>query len=191
MNKNDKLTNEQQLLVLGNQHLVEIVIKNYIYMNHKDPGYSYEDLYQVGCLGLCIAAQKYDNKRGEFGSFAMLLIRQQILRYLQHINPHQKVQPLEDDEDNGGPSILEFLSSDGNPCEAAENRDVFQVLQNLKQNYSGVVLKGIEAIELMLIGFSGADIARLYKVKPNHVSAWIARAKQKLRTDDYFLRQFR
>ena len=46
---------------------------------------------------------------------------------------------------------------------------------------------GIEALELKIRGYSGADIARLYHTEPNHVGAWISRAKAKLKKDAAFM----
>lgn len=188
MKKNEKLTTEQQSLVVENQQLVDIVIHNYIKINKEDPGYSREDLFQAGCLGLCIAAQKYDCTRGEFGPFAMYLIRQQILIYLQGINRHQVVHLMEDDENNGGPDKFDDQCADSDLQQTLENQEVITLLRELEQDYSGVTLKGIQALELMLIGYKGADIADLYHVKPNHISAWVSRARQKLRQDERILR---
>lgn len=47
----------------------------------------------------------------------------------------------------------------------------------------GVARLGIEALELKVKGYSGADIAQLYQTKPNHIGAWISRAAEKLRKD--------
>ena len=57
------------------------------------------------------------------------------------------------------------------------------LLDRCKKAYSGVARLGIEALEWKINGYSSADIARLYGVKPNHVGAWISRAAKKLRKD--------
>lgn len=58
--------------------------------------------------------------------------------------------------------------------------DTAALLARCKKEYSGVAQLGIEALELKIKGCSGADIARLYHTEPNHVGAWISRAKAKL-----------
>lgn len=58
-----------------------------------------------------------------------------------------------------------------------------QLLEHGKRHYKGVAKLGIEAMELKIKGYSGADIARLYHTKPTHVGAWISRASEKLRQD--------
>ena len=60
------------------------------------------------------------------------------------------------------------------------------LLVHYKREYSGVAQLGIEALELKIRGYSGADIARLYHTEPNHVGAWISRAKAKLKMDGAF-----
>ena len=45
---------------------------------------------------------------------------------------------------------------------------------------------GIEALELKVKGFSGAEIAELWGVEQNHVGAWISRAKSKLLKNEQF-----
>ena len=51
------------------------------------------------------------------------------------------------------------------------------------------MLKGIEAIELKMQGLAGVDIAKIYDVKPNHISAWIAKAKHELMINETFIKE--
>ena len=68
--------------------------------------------------------------------------------------------------------------------------DTAALLAHCKKEYSGVAQLGIEALELKIKGYSGADIARLYHTEPNHVGAWISRAKAKLKKDAAFCRLY-
>lgn len=80
------LTAEQQQLVEDNWRLSRFVIKKYF---HQGEGLSieYEDLEQIGYVGLCRAALNYDPKRGTaFSTFACMAIRCQILQYLRDIS---------------------------------------------------------------------------------------------------------
>lgn len=45
-----------------------------------------------------------------------------------------------------------------------------------KKTHKGAVLKGIEAIELRIKGYTGAEIAQMYGVKNNNVTSWISKA---------------
>lgn len=58
-----------------------------------------------------------------------------------------------------------------------------QLLEHGRRSYSGVAKLGIEAMELKVKGYSGADIAEMYGVEQRQVGAWISRAAQKLRRD--------
>jgi hypothetical protein len=49
-------------------------------------------------------------------------------------------------------------------------------------------LEQIGRLGLCLDGLSGSEIAKLYHVKPNHVSAWISRAQQRLLQDQTLLK---
>ena len=57
-------------------------------------------------------------------------------------------------------------------------------LEHGRRTYTGVAKLGVEALALKVKGYTGADIARMYHTKPNHVGAWISRAVEKLRNDE-------
>ena len=65
--------------------------------------------------------------------------------------------------------------------------DTICLLNTLKQQYSGTVLRGIEALEWKVKGYSGTQIAEMYGVKPNLVGAWISRAVRKLEQNSMFI----
>ena len=64
------------------------------------------------------------------------------------------------------------------------------LLQSVKRQYSGTIRLGIEAIEWKVKGLSGAEIAKMYGVKPNLVGAWIARAASRLKKNGDFMEYF-
>lgn len=155
---------------------VRWVIRRYIDVHESVRGLGYEDLYQEGCVALCRAAQSYDAEKTQFHSYAISVIRNHLLDYCRRIQAQrQKAVVL---------SFEELHTNE--PAHETDNTSrlyVTQALEYGKRTYSGVALLGIEALELKAMGYSGADIARLYGVKPNHVGAWIFRAKQKLKKD--------
>ena len=71
-----------------------------------------------------------------------------------------------------------------------EEQDIYILLQSMKQQYSGTIRLGIEAIEWKVKGFSGAEIAKMYGVKPNLVGAWISRASSRLKKNSDFMKYF-
>ena len=70
------LTEAERQLVERNIKLVPYALK---YCAWKHLG-SYEDAFQVGCIGLMRAARQYNPEKGSFGSFAFLCIRHEIAR---------------------------------------------------------------------------------------------------------------
>ena len=56
------------------------------------------------------------------------------------------------------------------------SEELMSIVQTAKKTHKGAVLKGIEAIELRIKGYSGAEIARMYGVKNNNVTSWISKA---------------
>ncbi len=178
-----RLTPEQQALVSEHLYLVEKVIHFDIRRNMSNPDYSYEDMYQTGCIGLCMAAAAYDGSR-PFTAFARKAVFNHIIDYCRGINRHGRVDHLDELTDL---QVNTAAGASGDVEDAAAFRILLERMAELKPRYSGVTLKGITALELKLKGLTGADIARLYGVPPNQVSAWIARARQKLLKDEDFL----
>jgi len=70
-----------------------------------------------------------------------------------------------------------FLQASGTADDAVLAGELTKLLDEAKRTHKGAVLKGIEAIELQLKGYSGAEIARMYGVKNNNVTSWISKAR--------------
>ena len=98
--------------------------------------------------------------------------------------------PLHAEPDDNLFSLEQIPVSDYQDDIIAET-DAIQLLHRMKRQYSGTVRLGIEAIELKVQGYSGAEIAVMYGVKPNLVGAWISRAKSRLKQNDAFKDYFR
>lgn len=74
-----QLTDEQRTMVEENMGLVYQAVRDLF-----KGVYEYEDLVQVGCVGLCLAAICYKPEMGiEFSTYASTCIRKQILRHNQ------------------------------------------------------------------------------------------------------------
>lgn len=179
------LTCEQQELVEQNLTLVSKTISRYIQTRENVCGLGYEDLYQEGCVALCRAAATYDGTTALFSTYAATLIRNHLLDCCRAVSTRQKLQPsisLEASEEDGGP-VIPGLSDRYAMDTLIDQMQTAELLANCKRRYTGVARLGVEALELKIHGYSGADIARLYDVKPNHVGVWISRAAQKMRKD--------
>lgn len=75
---NTKSFEEQQQLIINNLALVNYCIKKYIFIGDDE----YEDLFQEGCLGLVLAARRFDPSKGyQFSTYAIRMITGTIKRY--------------------------------------------------------------------------------------------------------------
>jgi len=174
MNRRDKLIEEHL-------NCVHWTISNFININEGICGLEYDDLYQEGCIALWRAAETFDEQQGvQFHSYAISVIRNHLLDYCRHIQ--SRTSPIISLERWGA----EMAQGGAEAWDGDSSLFVEQVLAYGKRTYSGVARLGVEALELKIAGYSGADIAELYGVQPNHVGAWISRAAKKLKKD-FFL----
>ena len=77
------LNDEQRILVEENMGLVGKVIKDCLQNPSAQGCYTYDDLFQIGCIGLCKAAQTDRPGRGAFSTYAYILIRNEIYNELE------------------------------------------------------------------------------------------------------------
>ena len=174
------LNDTQRKLVADHIHIVKWAIYDHIRVNEKYYGLGYDDLYQEGCIWLCHAAATYDGSSAQFDTYAQVVVRNGLLSYCKEIYNKQKhmVDMIPDFDGQETDDIYDSLVSDA---------VVFGLLESVKSKYNGVTRLGIEALELKVKGYTGAEIARLWGVGQNHVGAWITRAKQKLRQNEAFM----
>lgn len=182
--------NSNQELIVNNLGLVKGVIYSQIKINETIQGLGYDDLYQVGCMALCHAASTYNESSVPFEAFAKIVVKNKLIDHCrQALRQHHGQLYLDNPvNDSDGCTLAERIPDTcSNYFESIEQSGVLSLLNSVKPGYNGITLKGIEAIELKVKGYSGKEIAELYGVKPNHVGAWISRAASKLRCDQRFL----
>ena len=79
------LTNEQQIKVEENMGLVGKVIQDCVHTLGTGCIYDYDDLFQIGCIGLCKAAQTdQPGYNVAFSTYAYRLIRNEIYTQLEY-----------------------------------------------------------------------------------------------------------
>ena len=190
---NISLTNQQQKLVEENLGIVKLAIHKSIIVNDNIYGFEYDDLFQEGCIWLCKAAYNFDESRGlKFASYAEKVVTNGLNTYCRLTCSKQKRQVLMptrcEPEETG--FAMELIPDEDMLDSLFEEQDIFSLLQKCKQQYTGTARLGIEAIEWKVKGFSGAEIAKMYNVKPNLVGAWISRATQRLKRNPSFMQYF-
>lgn len=188
--KNISLNHQQQKLVEENLVVVKMAIHKSIIVNDHLYGFEYDDLFQEGCMWLCKAACSFDESRDiKFSTYAAKVVTNGLRTYCRIMCGKQKrsiLLPTQSEPDEGGYS-LEQIPAEDLLDKLLEEQDIYQLLQRCKQQYTGTAQLGIEAIEWKVKGLSGAEIAKLYNVKPNLVGAWISRAAMRLKENQTFM----
>lgn len=123
------LTQPQQRKVEQNLGLVGKVIKDKVHNPGQNSIYSYDDLYQIGCIGLCKAA--YSDKGGCFSTYAYRLIWNEICTALIYAN-RRAAKECE--------LIPEVL---GKEDSLDEHHELSMILDRLEANASEAMAKGI------------------------------------------------
>lgn len=188
MDKQVLLNDAQRELVSSSLHIVTRVIYSHFYMNTMCYDLKFEDLYQEGCVALCNAALHY-NGSAKFTTFASIVVRNSLIDYSKKICNRRKqisfvsLDEAIPDDDGGFFSLVNKLAAP----ESSSPDMVIELLAAVKSGYSGITRRGIEALELKILGYTNREIAEMYSVKPNHIGAWISRASQKLRQNRRFV----
>ena len=169
--------------------VVKWCIIRHIHVNEQVQGLGYDDLYQAGCLALCEAARSYDGSV-KFRTYAQVYVRNRLIDHCRKIKRRQDKtcyleNPNPDADERSYADLVAVQEDEAEPQVIAN--EIRGLLEQTKRKYSGVTLKGIEAIELKIKGYSGVEIAALYGVEPNLLGAWISRARKKLKADGDFM----
>lgn len=162
-----KLNEKEKQLVEDNLNLVHKVINDKVKCIDLISAYTREDLFQIGCIGLCKAAAT--DKGGCFSTYAYRLIWNEICdalitntrKWSREITTDMKEDKCQDIRYDYG-----FIA----------------LLNKLSRNVSATRKKGIYAIMWMDQGYSAREIGDVYEVKANLVTAWISKAKSYLRS---------
>lgn len=162
------LTQAQQRKVEQNLGLVGKVIKDKVHNPGQNSIYSFDDLYQIGCIGLCKAA--YSDSGGCFSTFAYRLIWNEICTALIYAN-RRAAKECE--------LIPEIL---GQEDYTDELHELGMILDRLEATSSEAMAKGIRAIRLSAEGYSSAEIGRILGESAKCVTARISRTRKYLRS---------
>lgn len=169
-----QLTNEQRVRVEENMGLVGKVIRDCVHTLDKGCIYDYDDLFQIGCIGLCKAAQADRTERkGAFSTYAYVSIRNEIYTQLEYATRRGREQATDP-----GELPCTILDEDLEDREAC--RDLMCLLDWAEETAAGATAKGIQAIRMRIDGYSCKEIGELLGSPANHVTAWISKARKYL-----------
>lgn len=180
------LSIEQQKKVEENMRLVGKVIKDKVHGTNQYGIYSYDDLFQIGCIGLCKAAAT--DKGGHFSTYAYRLIWNEICDALIYANRRKETELLIEYEslstdlkkDESANSLQDYLSYDA--FDTSESLlELADIIRRARANAVPTVQKGIDALLMMQQGYSSREIGERMGAAPNLVTAWISKARKYLK----------
>lgn len=179
------LTQEQQRKVEGNMGLVGKVIKDKVHGTNQYGIYSYDDLFQIGCIGLCKAAAT--DKGGQFSTYAYRLIWNEICDALIYANRRKETELLIDYESlssdvkkDDSANVLQGSLSVDPQTTSEDHLELEDIISRVRASAVPTVQKGIDAILMMQQGYSSREIGDCMGAAPNLVTAWVSKARRYL-----------
>ena len=143
------LTKEQRIKVEENMGLVGKVIHTASIHWARGAMFGYDDLFQIGCLGLCKAAQT--DKPGHtvaFSTYAYRLIRNEIYTELERATRRGREVATD-------PAELPCTVLDDDIPEQREAcMSLLQRLERAEAEATGVTAKGFQAIRMLMDGYT-------------------------------------
>ena len=166
---------ERNKIIESNMGLVGRVIKDKVHDIQGIGIYGYDDLFQIGCIGLCKAADTYKPGKSRFSTYAYVIIRNEIYDAIEYATLRRnREEPLENNmlsEEAAQKSFLDVQYS------------LDQIVDQAQSQATGVTAKGIEAIRMLADGYTHREIGeRMGGASANNVSAWVARARKYLKS---------
>ena len=166
------LTKEQQKKVEENMGLVGKVIRDKVHGTNRLGIYTYDDIFQIGCIGLCKAAAT--DKGGCFSTYAYRLIWNQICDALIYATRRQETELLISDE-------LLQVEAAGEEHFSTLQYDLETALVSVRNSASPSIQKGIDALQLMSQGYSSEEIGAKLNAAPNVIRALASKARKHLK----------
>lgn len=177
-----RLTPDQQHVVEDNMGLVVKVIQDKVYNLHQDCYFSYDDLKQIGAIGLCKAAAT--DKGGCFSTYAYRLIWNEICDALI------KATRISSREQLYEPGESYCAVKENKPLDLFLACELQILMDQLRSRAKGTTAKGILCLKLSSEGYSSAEIGAFVGAKPGTVRLWMTKGRRFLleqpEFQDYF-----
>lgn len=167
------MTPEQQKIVEKNMGLVGKVIKEKVRRLGQPGTPSYEDLFQIGCIGLCKAVMT--DKGGCFSTYAYRLIWNEICDELvrnTRLVLNEQSTDAADILPGPTPSYQDSLATS----------DLRYAIWQAKAKAHGGTARGIHCLELTVQGYSSKEIGTIVGADPGTVRMWMTRARKYLKS---------
>lgn len=184
-----ELSDKQRQIVEENMKLVFFIVNNKIDIN----GAPYDDIVQIGMLGLCKATLAFDENKGlNFSTFASRCIINEILMFYRKFNKEVQNLSLEgaifdyddENEESEANKLESRLSDKTDFTENLVNKEEFTERMNIVLNFfSG---KERTIVLFLLAGYKQREIGEYLGISRSYVSRIESRAIEKLKTIDEF-----
>ena len=181
-----KMTEYQCKVVEENLEIVDRVIRCKIKINGMVLQ-TYEDFYQIGCEALCKAAICYDPELGPFYPLGSRFVFNAIIDHCRKQNKDSSFYADLVDENGDNDFLIDSVPVDDAVDDVIYGQEVWAAFTKCKEKYTGIILRGMEALELKSLGYTTREIADRYDTTINSVNAWISRARANLKMDPEFL----
>lgn len=167
------LTIEQERKVEENIGLVHCVIKAKLHAPYQVGIYSYEDFFQIGCIGLCKAAAT--DKGGTFSTYAYRLIWNEICDALISATRRQEWETACD--------VTPYMPAEQEVSEEQSDfrMDLERIMNHAKAEAPPSTAKGMEAMKLMAEGYTSREIGEQMGASDKLVCAWVSKARKFLK----------
>ena len=171
-------------LVTDNIGLVHSVIRRNNFEATLSHCMDYDDLAQIGSMALLRAEETF-NGESKFSTYAYKVILNALTDEYRRRSKDLKQEYISLDAENGKEILPATVGGIDDQLIISE-KYIMELITAAKNRYTGVTLKGIEALVLRANGYQVGEIAQMYGSKSNHVGAWISRAATCLRKDEAF-----
>lgn len=162
-----RMTDAQRELVTKNIDIVNMALRSLKAGND----YSLlQDLYQEGCMALCTLAT--ESKSSFTRPLAYKSVRNRMLDWCRKNQTWYRYN-IVSNETESEPSI----GIEDRVIGRLQQRQMLKDMYKLTGSKNSTKSKGFEALQYRLQGYSNCEIARMYQVPCNHVSAWLARLR--------------
>lgn len=168
------LTKEMEILVTENMGLAGYMAKRFL-----NTGIDYDELCSISYLGLTKAAGSFNAEKGEFTTYAIRVIQNEILMYLRRNKKHRQCVSYDammrsDNEDTN--AFFSIFGCEDPELERVENIGLYDFLmEDLSEREKLVV-------DQVIIGrILQSDVGRRLSVSQSYISRVVKRAVNKMR----------
>ena len=167
------LTEEQRGQVEANIGLIGTGLKDKLRGSSALGVYTHEDLFQIGCVGLCKAVAE-DKKTGCFSTFAYRLIWNEICDALVLGNRYAMHEAPTEDLSDTHPTASEFASSNS-------RLELEELQRRLSRDAPAGIRKGMQVLILKAHGYTSKEIGVQLQLPANAVRTLASRTRAYIR----------